>query len=192
MQRVACNPVARCIGARGAGTSVGFARGATAHSVHDVVTIKDTNHGVDTRCPLQHLGAVALHKAASHDDALHSASAFTFECFLNDFQTFVLGRFQKSTGVDDDGVGCIVVGDQLDAASGQDAEHLLAVNKVLRAAEADECDGANGVIGSGHRRGDSRQFRSGREVCQHGAPFPVAVWDVMRVVEGAEAGEGAF
>ena len=55
------------------------------------------------------------------------------------------GPLDEAAGVDDDEIGPVRLADQLVAVELQQAEHPLAIDEVLRAAEADEGVGAFGV-----------------------------------------------
>ena len=79
-----------------------------------------------------------LHQTTCDDDALDLALFFAANCVVNHFERLVFRCFEEAAGVDDDRVGALIFVDEFETRLLEDAEHLLAVDKVLRAAEADE------------------------------------------------------
>src|SRR5262249_6148368 len=69
-------------------------------------------------------------------------------------QALLLGRVEKAAGVDDDGVGALVVGNQLIALSPEARDEALAVDERFRTAERDDAD-------LGHSRLRPRQLPPG-------------------------------
>ena len=55
----------------------------SADGILDVVAIEDAEHGIDARCPLEHLGPVSLHEATgdhhAFDDTLDSCVRWLHE-----------------------------------------------------------------------------------------------------------------
>ena len=79
-----------------------------------------------------------LGQAAGDDHAAQLAAALELEHFVDRGERFLPGRLDEPAGVDDDEIGPARVVHQLVAVELQQAEHPLAIDEVLRAAEADE------------------------------------------------------
>ena len=88
-----------------------------------------------------------LGQAAGDDHAAELALALELEHLVDRGERLVPGRLDEAAGVDDDEVGALRLVDQLVAVELQQAEHPLAVDEVLRAAEADE--GVGAFVGRG-------------------------------------------
>ncbi len=168
-QRVAGDPVLRTDFLGGPGLRPG-ARSA-AHRLDDVVAVKDTDHRVDPGRPLEHPGPVPLHQAPRDHDALDLPRLLGRDRVLDDLERLVLGGFEEAAGVDDHGIGAVGLDFpryDAQAALGEQTQHLLRIDQVLRAAETDEGDCLDGVwcwrtFEAGHRSrvGNRRAARAG-------------------------------
>ena len=83
---------------------------------------------------------VALRHAAADDQQLALAVLLLVGDFENGFDRFLLGVADKGAGVDHDDIRLAFVGDDGKAFGGQVAEHDFGIDKVFRAAQADQAD----------------------------------------------------
>ncbi len=132
------------VGGRFVGLEGGSICGRTMHCIENMIAVEHTDHGVDAGRPLEQFCPVALHQAARDHNPLHRSLFFPFNRFGDDFQRFFFGIFEEAAGVDDDGVGGIVIGNKVDIGLNEGTEHGFGVDKVFRAAEGDEGDGFDG------------------------------------------------
>ena len=93
---------------------------------------------IDLRALVEQRLFLALGQAAGNDHAPRAAAAFQLEHFVDRRIRFLAGPFDEPAGVDDDEIGPLRLVDQPVAVQLQQAEHPLAVDQILRAAEADE------------------------------------------------------
>ena len=105
---------------------------------------------------VEQFGLVTLDQTAGDDDALALPGLLQLQRVTNLLERLVLRRFQKPAGVDDDRIGAGGVGRDGQAILGQQAEHALGVDKVLRTAQADEGNGPDRVLALGHRKSGLR------------------------------------
>ncbi len=111
----------------------------------DPVEAPDPGPGVDPgEFPLQP-GPVPFHVTAGGDDPLPRVLAFQPEDLGQGRFGLLAGRSDETAGVDDDRVGLLGPAGEGIAGRFERAEHDLAVDEVLGAAEADEGDRSSGA-----------------------------------------------
>ena len=120
--------------------------------VGDLLAVGDAEDGVDAVEAFLELGAVPLGEAAGDDDGLEATLAFEVDHGADGVQGLLFGGLEEAAGVDDDDVGLLVVGAEVEPTLGEVAQEDLAVDEVLGAAEGDEGD-AGVSHGVAHYRG---------------------------------------
>ena len=108
----------------------------------DLLAAEDADDLVDLGHLLQEHLALPLGQAPGDDHPLDLPGLLAVEHLADHAQRLLPGRVDEPTGVDDDQVGRLGVGHQGVPILGQQPEHPLGVDQVLRAAEADEGEGA--------------------------------------------------
>ena len=114
-----------------------------------LLAAEDAHQVVDLGQRLQQLFLLALGQAAGDDHAADVPLALQLEHLVDRGVRLVAGPLDEAAGVDDDEIGAGRLADQLVAVELQQAEHPLAVDQILGAAEADERIGALGRGGRG-------------------------------------------
>ena len=145
-----------------------------ADGFDDMLAIEDTDQAVNSGFIGQKLGLVTLYEATGDDDALAPAVFFHLDGVADFRHRLGFRGFEKTAGVDDDGVGIGGVGGDGEAIHRQQAEHPLAIDEVLRATKTDEGDrfdffrtvlfgnGMNGgLFGHGKLRNTARRSTDG-------------------------------
>ena len=107
---------------------------------HDRLEFVGAEDGVDFRDLLPQFIAVALDQAACHDQAASPADTLVLGSLEDRIDRLLLGRFDEAAGVDDQCLGLAGILRQLVPAGLEQPHHDLAVNQVLRAAQANESD----------------------------------------------------
>jgi hypothetical protein len=79
-----------------------------------------------------------LYQTAGHHDTLAIAVLFLINGFANGLERFLFGGFEKAAGIDHDGVGRRGIGGYRQPILRKQAQHPLAVHKILWTAKADE------------------------------------------------------
>ena len=114
---------------------------AAIDDLDDLLAAEDADDVIDAG----HLGeqgvALAFGETAGDDDGAEPALLLEREHLADDAERLLAGRFDEAAGVDDDDIGAVGVGREGVAVLRQLAEHALAIDEVLRAAEADEGEG---------------------------------------------------
>jgi hypothetical protein len=123
-----------------------------ADGFDDVLAVEHADEAIDARRVVQELRLVPLHETAGDDNPLALSRRLQLDGLADLLERFVLRRLEEAAGVDDDRVGAAGVGRDRQPVLGEEAEHPLAVDEVLRTAEADERDGTDrlGLGRSGH------------------------------------------
>ena len=103
-----------------------------------LVQFAGANHCVHLRNVLLDLMPVALHQAAGDDELLGPAALFEARHLQNRVDRLLLGAVDERAGVHHDDIGVLRPARNLRAGGGEHPHHYLAVNQVLRAAEAYE------------------------------------------------------
>ncbi len=125
-----------------------------AHGVDHAIAVEDADHRVDLGSPVEQPCAVTLHEASRHHDSPEVSGLLAVEGLADHLERFETRGLEEPAGVDHDRVGSRVVGDEFKAVLAKQTEHALAVDEVLRAAEADEGDAADvGRSGGAHGAG---------------------------------------
>ncbi len=145
------------------------------HRLDDLLAVEDAEHRVHARHPVQDLRPVPLHEAARDDDPLDLPPVLPLHRLADHRQRFLLAGLKEPAGVDHDrvrgrhpsrGRGCVLLrardrqvvvlviavrgrGDRRDPVLGEQPQHLLAVHGVLWAAETDERDRPDLLVGAG-------------------------------------------
>ena len=91
-----------------------------------------------------------LNQATRDDHPLALAVGLQIDRVADFLQRFGLGGFQKAARVDDDRIGFAGIRGDRQPVLREQAEHALAVHKVLGTAKADEGDGMNDVFLCAH------------------------------------------
>ena len=104
----------------------------------DLLPPEDADHLVDLRHLVQQHLALPFRQAPCDDHSLELARPLAVEHLANDPQRLQPRGVDEPAGIDDHHVRLLAVGDEHVAVLGQEAEHALGVNEVLRTAEADE------------------------------------------------------
>ena len=107
---------------------------------NDAVDFVGPDNRVDLGHVLADVAAIALDQAAGHDQPFGVADAFVLGHFEDGVDGFLLGRIDKTAGVDDQHIGLIGLRGELMPAGGELAHHDFAVDKILRATETDKTD----------------------------------------------------
>jgi hypothetical protein len=106
------------------------------------------------------LRAITLHQAAHGDDRAHRTLLLQADRAENRSNGFLLGEIDEAAGVDDDYVGILRTGPHGGTGADEPCQNMLAVDRVLVAAERDDAY-AHGVrIGRrpvGRHRGSLRR-----------------------------------
>jgi hypothetical protein len=100
-----------------------------------------------------------LGQTARDDHAAELAATLEFEHLVDGAERFLTGRLDEAAGVHDREVGLGGVIDQLVAVQLEHAQHPLAVDEVLRTAQADEAVLTLRGFGA-DRRTTRRQFEN--------------------------------
>ena len=104
----------------------------------DFLAAEDADQVIDSRSIHEQRLFLPLGQAARHDHAPQFAAAFQLQHLVDGGERFLPGRLDEAAGVDDHEVGAARIVDQLVAVELQQPQHPLAVDEVLRAAEADK------------------------------------------------------
>src|SRR5512133_1859102 len=83
---------------------------------------------------------ITLRQAPRNDQGVAAAIALALGQVQDGIDTFLLGLFDKGTGIDDDNIGIFFVSGDLVLLLGEHPQHDLGINQVLRAAKADHAD----------------------------------------------------
>src|SRR5206468_2184212 len=87
-----------------------------------------------------HLAGEPLDHAAGHDETSESSRLLEPDELADRLVTLVLRRLQEAAGVHHQDIGALGIERDVEPAPSELAEHDLAVDEVLRAAEGDETD----------------------------------------------------
>ena len=98
-----------------------LARHALAHDLRDFFHLANAEERIYLRHLRRKLLGVALGQAARHDQRLQ-VILFVFRHFQNRVDGFLLSRFDKAAGIDNDGVGLGRIGFQLETIRKQHAQ----------------------------------------------------------------------
>ena len=110
----------------------------------DLVAGENADQLIDVRDTAEQALLVAFRQAAGDDHAAAAARALQPQHLLDRLVRFLAGVADESAGVDDHQIGPVRLADQPVAVQLQQPGHPLAVDEVLRAAEADQGVGALG------------------------------------------------
>ena len=102
----------------------------------DLVPREDADHGIDPRQFGEQRLLLPLGQAAGHDHAPRTAGPLQVEHLVDCGVRLLAGCVDESARVHDHDVGALRFADELPAVLAEQAEHPLAVDEVLRAAEA--------------------------------------------------------
>ena len=120
----------------------------------NVVPRKESYHLVDFRTLFEQFPAVALGQAAGHDDASQPAATLHLGHLSDHFERFGPGRVEEAARVDDHQIGSLGLDRPAVAGPLQPPEHLLAVDEVFWATQANEGTCATGGLFAAFRHGD--------------------------------------
>ena len=116
-------------------------RGRPALAVmHDRLEFVGAEDGIDFRDLLLQFIAVALDQASCHHQSAGPADSLVFGSLEDGIDRLLLGGLDEAAGVDNQCLGLAGILRQLVAAGLEQSHHDLAVNQVLRAAQANESD----------------------------------------------------
>jgi len=119
-----------------------------ANRLHNMFPVKHTHQPINPRRIRQQLRLVPLHQATRDHHPL-ALSIFLQLDRLPDFrQRFGFRRFQKSAGIDNDGIRIRRIRRDGQPIISEQPQHPFAVHQVLGTTEADKSDGSNLVSAS--------------------------------------------
>ncbi len=129
-----------------------------AHHLPDLSHLPCADESVYVREFQRQFFGISLHQTARHNHLFDLAPLLALQGFQNGVDRFFFCRFDKAAGIDNNHVGIsangLAIVGELDAVAFalQQAEHLLAVHLVLRAAQIDKADAPFGRRNSMLRR----------------------------------------
>ena len=92
-----------------------------ADGIDDVLPVEHADQTIDAGHVVEQFSLMPLHEAAGDDNPFYAAGFFQFERFADFLERFSFAGLEKSTGIDDHGIGIGGVGGDRDAVLGEQA-----------------------------------------------------------------------